>query len=94
MSPRLGLIPGIYSKDEIRRVSNTEENDDSFMNGDSNELTFAQHNIISRRNVKSLTYLQEEDLNPSYERNEDDAFISISSLNNNNPFEKVKKSYT
>ena len=32
------------------------------------------HQILSRRNVESLTYLQEEDSYPGYERNEDNAF--------------------
>jgi len=43
-------------------------------NSDSQQSMHYQ--ILSRRNVESLTYLQEEDSFPNYERNEDDAFVS------------------
>jgi len=35
-----------------------------------------QHSIMSVRNVETLTFLAEEGSHPSYERNEDDAFVS------------------
>ena len=34
------------------------------------------YQILSRRSVESMTYLEEEDNYPSYERNEDDAYVS------------------
>ncbi len=40
------------------------------------------HSILSRRNVETMTFLQEEHTHPSYERNEDDAFVSSSSQHN------------
>ena len=36
--------------------------------------------MISRRNVESLTFLEEESAHPGFWKNEDDAFVSMAQL--------------
>ena len=43
---------------------------------DSEKQASMHYQILSRRSVESMTYLEEEDNYPSYERNEDDAYVS------------------
>lgn len=38
------------------------------------------HQIMSRRQVESLTFLEEEGSNPSYERNENDAYVGSAQI--------------
>ena len=39
------------------------------------------HQIISRRQVESLTFLEEEGTHPSYERNENDGYYTAAEEN-------------
>ena len=39
----------------------------------NNYTEVVSHSILSRRNVETLTFLEEEGYNPSYEQGEDEA---------------------
>ena len=72
-SPRLGTTVQIQAYENSANLGP--------LNSYSEESV--SHQILSRRNVESLTFLEEEDCHPSYERNENDAFLTSAGLTSN-----------
>ena len=50
-----------------------------------------EHLVISRRNVESLTFLDEESSHPGFSKNEDDAFVSAAYLGKRVQAADIKK---
>ena len=71
MSPRFGTAALVENANRLQR----ENGSLGALNDYEDEIS---HSILSRRNVETMTFLQEEHTHPSYERNEDDAFVSSS----------------
>ena len=69
VSPRFGQVVPAQSFNDIK-------NQFPNLGALNNYTEQVHHSILSRRNVESLTFLEEEDSHPSYERNEDDAFVT------------------
>ena len=56
---------------------------------DQAETNQIEHMIISRRNVQAYTFLEEEAQFSCYEKNEDDAYVSLTALNSSKTLSQV-----